>query len=186
MAMLLIAVGATAPSPSPGAPASKCRGSLFSGLSPFKPPVCCTIVDAPGSAAVIIGTPRKIWHRNNRQSGVRFVVTGSDCMRALVTESFPRPCRIEEQRAGVACMTIVPLLANSSFDPETVEVLSGAFDDAWLTIKRSDSTLARPAYERGAREILAKRIIELAQRGERDRRNLSDSAVQFLAQNYKQ
>jgi hypothetical protein len=83
-------------------------------------------------------------------------------------------------------MTIVPLLANSSFDPETVEVLSGALDDAWLTIKRSDSTLARPAYELGAREILAKCIIELAQRGERDRRNLSDSAVQFLAQNYTQ
>ena len=48
-------------------------------------------------------------------------------------------------------MTIVPFLANSSFDPETIEVLSGAFDDAWLTIKRSESSLARPAYERGAR-----------------------------------
>ncbi len=83
-------------------------------------------------------------------------------------------------------MTIVPFLANSSFDPETIEMLGGAFDDAWLTIKRSDSTLARPAYERGAREVLAKCIIELAQRGERNRGNLSDSAVQFLAQNYKQ
>ena len=37
-----------------------------------------------------------------------------------------------------------------------------------------------------ARAILAKCIIELAQRGERNRRNLSDSAVQFLAENYKQ
>lgn len=83
-------------------------------------------------------------------------------------------------------MTIVPFLANSSFDPETIEMLGGAFDDAWRTIKRSDSTLARPAYERGAREILAKCIIELAQRGERNRHNLSNSAVQFLAQNYKQ
>ena len=83
-------------------------------------------------------------------------------------------------------MTIVPFLANSSFDPETIEVLSGAFDDAWLTIKRSESSLARPAYERGAREILAKCINQLAQRGKRNRRQFQPLAVQFLAENYKQ
>jgi len=81
---------------------------------------------------------------------------------------------------------IIPLLANSSFDPETIELLSAAFDDAWATIKQSHSALARPAFERAAREVLAKCIIELAQRGERDRRQLSDSAVEFLKQNYKQ
>ena len=74
-------------------------------------------------------------------------------------------------------MSIVPLLANASFDPETVETLSAAFDDAWEQIKQSGSTFARPAYERGAREILAKRIIEMAQRGERDKKALSDAAV---------
>ncbi len=52
-------------------------------------------------------------------------------------------------------MSIVPLLANASFDPETVETLSAAFDDAWEQIKQSGSTFARPAYERGAREVLA-------------------------------
>ena len=83
-------------------------------------------------------------------------------------------------------MSIIPLLGNSSsFDPEAVEILSAAFDDAWEEIKRSGSTLARPAYERGAREVLAKCIIEMAQRGERDRRHLSDSAIKFVAQNYK-
>ena len=47
-------------------------------------------------------------------------------------------------------MSIIPLLGNSSsFDPEAVEILSAAFDDAWEEIKRSGSTLARPAYERG-------------------------------------
>jgi hypothetical protein len=86
----------------------------------------------------------------------------------------------------VAASTIVPLLANASFDPEAVETLSAAFDDAWEKIKQSGSALARPAYERGAREVLAKCIIEMAQRGERDRRHLSDSALQFFAQNYKQ
>jgi hypothetical protein len=83
-------------------------------------------------------------------------------------------------------MSIIPLLANTSFDPEAVEILSAAFDDAWEQIKQSGSSLARPAYERGAREVLAKYIIEMAQRGERDRKLLSDSAVKYLAQNYKQ
>ena len=84
-------------------------------------------------------------------------------------------------------MSIIPLLGNSSsFDPEAVEILSAAFDDAWEEIKRSGSSLARPAYERGAREVLAKCIIEMAQRGERDRRHLSESALKFLAQNYMQ
>jgi len=59
-------------------------------------------------------------------------------------------------------MSIIPLLANTSFDPEAVETLSAAFDDAWAKIKQSGSTFARPAYERGAREILAKCIIEMA------------------------
>jgi hypothetical protein len=85
-----------------------------------------------------------------------------------------------------ASPSIIPLLANTSFDPEAVETLSAAFDDAWEKIKQSGSTLARPAYERGAREVLAKCIIEMAQRGERDRQHLSESALKFLAQNYMQ
>jgi hypothetical protein len=83
-------------------------------------------------------------------------------------------------------LSIIPLLGNTSFDPEAVEILSAAFDDAWNEIKQSGSTLARPAYERGAREVLAKCIIEMAQRGERDRRHLSDAAVKYLAKNYKE
>jgi hypothetical protein len=83
-------------------------------------------------------------------------------------------------------MSIIPLLANTSFDPEAVEILSAAFDDAWEKLKASGSSFARPAYERGAREILAKRIIEMAQRGERDRDKLAASALDYLAQNYKQ
>jgi hypothetical protein len=83
-------------------------------------------------------------------------------------------------------MSIVPFLANTSFDPEAVEVLSAAFEEAWQQVKESGSTFARPAYERGAREILAKYIVEMAQRGERDRERLSAAAVSYLAQNYKE
>lgn len=82
-------------------------------------------------------------------------------------------------------MSIIPLLTNSSFDPEAVATLSAAFDEAWEKLKQSGSSFTRPAYERAAREILAKHIIELAQRGERNRRRLCDSAIEFLAQNYR-
>lgn len=81
-------------------------------------------------------------------------------------------------------MPISPFLANTSFDPETVETLSAAFEEAWERLKRSGSTLSRPAYERGAREVLAKRIIEMAQGGERDRQRLTDAAMAYLAENY--
>ena len=82
-------------------------------------------------------------------------------------------------------MSIIPLLANSSFDPEAVEVLSAAFEDAWANLKQSGSTFTRPAYELGAREVLAKYIIEMAQRGERDKRKLTEAAVTYLTNNYK-
>ena len=82
-------------------------------------------------------------------------------------------------------MSIIPLLANSSFDPEAVEVLSDAFEDAWARLKQSGSTFTRPAYELGAREVLAKCIIDMAQRGERDRRQLTEAAVTFVTDNYK-
>jgi len=82
-------------------------------------------------------------------------------------------------------MAIVPLLANTSFDPEAVEILSAAYEDAWEKLRQSGSTFARPAYERGAREVLAKYIIEMAQRGERDKRQLSEAAVTYLADNYR-
>ncbi len=82
-------------------------------------------------------------------------------------------------------MPIIPLLANTSFDPEAVEILSGAFEDAWQKLKQSGSTFTRPAYERGAREVLAKYIIEMAQRGERDSHQLSEAAVTYLTDNYR-
>ena len=81
-------------------------------------------------------------------------------------------------------MPIGSLLANTSFDPEAVENLSAAFDDAWEKFKQSGSSLARPAYERGAREVLAKCIIEMAQQGLKDPQALAEDSVRFLTANY--
>jgi hypothetical protein len=81
-------------------------------------------------------------------------------------------------------------LANSvrpetAFDPECVQVLASALDDAWERIKQSGSQFARPAYSHAMREVIAKRIIEMAQRGIKDRQKLADGAVRFLAANYR-
>jgi hypothetical protein len=71
------------------------------------------------------------------------------------------------------------------FDPELIHVLATAFDEAWNRIETSGSRFARPGYARAMREVIAKHIIETAQRGVKDPDVLADDAVQFLAVNYK-
>jgi hypothetical protein len=70
------------------------------------------------------------------------------------------------------------------FDPECIQVLATAFDDAWYRIQEAGSRFARPGYARAMREVIAKRIIETAQRGVKDPSALADDAVQFLTANY--
>lgn len=72
------------------------------------------------------------------------------------------------------------------FDPESIKVLVFALDDAWSRIQKSRTWFARPAYARATREVLAKRIIEMAQQGVKDPRALADDAEQFLRDNYRQ
>ena len=71
------------------------------------------------------------------------------------------------------------------FDPEIIKIVAQAFDDAWDQIEKSGSGFARPAYANATREEIAKRMIELAGRGERDQHILAEDAVRFLAENYK-
>jgi hypothetical protein len=85
---------------------------------------------------------------------------------------------------GMAPMSIIPLLAQSAFDPETIETLVSVFEAAWRKVEQSGSKLASPAYKRAAQEIIAKRIIEMAQRGERNPDELADDAVSYLDRSY--
>ena len=57
----------------------------------------------------------------------------------------------------------------TAFDPEAIQMLASALDVAWDRIQKSGSRFARPAYARAMREVLAERIIEVAQRGEKGR-----------------
>jgi hypothetical protein len=81
-------------------------------------------------------------------------------------------------------MSIIPLLAQSAFEPEFIETLVSAYEDAWQQVEKSGSTFASPRYKRAAREIIAKRIIEMAQRGEREPTRLAEDAVSYLARSY--
>lgn len=72
-----------------------------------------------------------------------------------------------------------PFQTEAYFDPETILILSLALEEAWNRIENSGSTFSRPFYARAVREVLAHRIIEVAQGGEKDVRRLSDDAVRF-------
>jgi hypothetical protein len=71
------------------------------------------------------------------------------------------------------------------FDPEAIKIVAQALDDAWDKIETSGSKFARPAYANAMREEIAKHMIEVAGRGERDQHILAEDAVRFLAENYK-
>ena len=69
-------------------------------------------------------------------------------------------------------MAIYRLLKNRAFGPDEIKVLTAAYEEALRTLRlaRSDPTT----------EIVAKKIIELAQRGERDPVRLRECAIRSL------
>jgi hypothetical protein len=74
----------------------------------------------------------------------------------------------------------------TAFTPEAIQILAAALDEAWERIRQSGSRLARPAYSRAMREVVAKRIIDMAQRGVQDREALVADVVRFVATNYEE
>ena len=74
----------------------------------------------------------------------------------------------------------------TAFTPETIQILAAALDEAWERLRRSGNRLARPAYSRAMREAVAKRIMEMAQRGVQDRDALVADALRFVTANYEE
>ena len=70
-------------------------------------------------------------------------------------------------------MPITPFLTGRAFDPEFVRAMSVAFDHASRSLRLRDPSDA-------ASEVVAKKIIELAQRGIRDPETLAKRALQEL------
>jgi hypothetical protein len=50
-------------------------------------------------------------------------------------------------------MSIIPLLAQSAFEPETIAILASVFETAWQKVEQSGSRFAPPADKRAAQEI---------------------------------
>ena len=84
---------------------------------------------------------------------------------------------------GAAVLKLVSTLGGDrDFDPETIEILVDAFDEAWKAVQASGTLFTSERYVEIARQALAKSIIEDATRGERDQHKLSQSALLKLAQ----
>jgi hypothetical protein len=82
--------------------------------------------------------------------------------------------RVQNASKGAGAMPIRRLLDNHAFGPDEIKVLTAAFDDALRKLRLADR--ADPATE-----VVAKKILELAQRGERDPLRLSEGAIQALS-----
>ena len=67
------------------------------------------------------------------------------------------------------------LLENHVFGPDEITVLTTAFQDTLRALRLADR--ADPVTE-----IIARKIIELAEQGERDPVRLRERAIQFLSQ----
>jgi hypothetical protein len=74
-------------------------------------------------------------------------------------------------------MSILKLVGKHTFDADTTIILASAFDAAWLSLQVSNSPLAADDRATETRDKLAQRIIEIAGRGERDKRRLVDGAL---------
>ena len=82
---------------------------------------------------------------------------------------FDATCSLVQRRWGDNMVEILKFSRETVFTPETIQILAAALDEAWERLRQSGSRLTRPAYSRAMREVVAKRIMEMARRGVEDR-----------------
>jgi hypothetical protein len=73
---------------------------------------------------------------------------------------------------GDKMVEVLKFTRETAFTPENIQILAAALDQAWERLEQAGSRLTRPAYSRAMREVVAKRIMEMAQRGVQDREAL--------------
>jgi hypothetical protein len=79
-------------------------------------------------------------------------------------------------------MPIASLLQQAGFNPEDTHILTEAFDRAWIKFEASGHALAGQACAPSTRALLAKRIVETAEKGERNVDRLVDDGLGYLAE----
>ena len=111
----------------------------------------------------------------------RQVVPAGEGVSSFDATVLPRPTQMGENM-----IELLKFSPETAFTPETIQILAAALDEAWERLRQSGSRLARPAYSRVMREVVAKRIMEMAQRGVKDRKALVADALRSVAPNYDQ
>ena len=64
--------------------------------------------------------------------------------------------------------TVVDFAPPHAFDPETTRVMAAAFESAWDELKDTGHIASAPFKADATREMLAKRILQIARTGVRD------------------
>jgi hypothetical protein len=78
-------------------------------------------------------------------------------------------------------MPILSLASKAAcFDAAQMRAICDAFDGAWASLQAAGSPFTNPAKALAAREVLAKRIIDMAQGGVLDVAELRDDALAHL------
>jgi hypothetical protein len=75
--------------------------------------------------------------------------------------------------------------SEASFDPETVNLLSDAFEVAWQKVQTSGHRLARPGYANMIRGVMAKHISNLAEPASETRASSATAICIFFTEDYK-
>ncbi len=75
--------------------------------------------------------------------------------------------------------SVLAFCDSSAFDSETAALLSRAFEAAWKRVRLPSS--ADPLRVDRVREVLAKQVIEIGRRGERNHERLVQNALDRLA-----
>src|SRR5262245_35408557 len=106
------------------------------------------------------------------------VVPATEGVSSFDATVLPRPLQM-----GDNMVEVLKFSWETAFTPETIQILAAALDEAWERLR--GSRLTRPAYSRAMREVVAKRIMEMAQRGVQDREALVADA-RFVTTNYEE
>ena len=112
-----------------------------------------------------------IFDRTNLQT---FVCPRCDGAQAQAVPAEGAP----ERRNRMETQATLPL--PSAFDAETTRLLGESFDAAWEAVLAAGNPLADAGYVASLRETLAKSLIEMVRRGERNPDRLAEHALQPL------
>src|SRR5829696_8126654 len=98
--------------------------------------------------------------------------------RADIGSSSGNRARERVAAVEVSDANMIPYLKDhpAAFNPDTIRILGSALDDAWQSIQ-GGAIFDLDGYAEAARAALAKHIVDMAKKGERDPQRLIEGAL---------